>query len=254
MVSKDPLEDSELNEILDTADGEPIRDRFIIYALAFGGLRASAVAHMDESWMDYQNRHVEIPAYQPCSAGRGGDPCSECVKRLELINADPEAVDTYADPLDTWDGQGNSLKARARRYRRYAERPRLGKRRLNSILRDHDGMWFPKSGAGTRPIPIKDDDAWKVLKTWFSAHDSLMVTRQTVGNVVDRIASKSGIQRKVEPHEFRHTYGTRLAELGFSAYEIKDAMGHATLQQAEDYVKMSGRRIDDAFDEKWESA
>lgn len=256
MVSREPLEDTELKQVLETADEEPLRDRLIIYSLAYLGLRASSVAHMTEDWMDYQNHHVEVPAYQPCSAGRGGGPCSECRDRLEKLrcgSVEPLAdvldrVDAYADPNDDY-----SLYARARRYDRYARRNGLGKQTLDRILREREGMWFPKSGSGHRPVPVKDSDTWDILTQWFTAHDSVMVTRQTVGNVVERVASKSGIRRKVHPHEFRHTYGTRLAELGFSAYEIKDAMGHATTAQAEDYIKMSGRRIDDAFSEKWES-
>lgn len=253
MVTREPLEDSELEQILETADGQPIRDRLIIYSLAYLGLRSSALAHMTDEWVDYQRQRVEVPPFQPCTAGRDGGPCSECVKRLELIRTDLDAMDSYADPSDTWDGQGDSLKARARRFHRYARRPGLGVKRLERLLDDYDGMWFPKSGSGHRPVPVKDPDTWELIQRWFGAHDSLMVTRQTVGNVVREVAAKSDVQRKVEPHEFRHTYGTRLAALDFSAYEIKDAMGHATTRQAEDYIRMTGKRIDDAFSDKWES-
>lgn len=256
MVSREPLEDSELKQILETVADEPLRDRVIIHSLAHLGFRAGAVAHMTEDWMDYQNHHVTVPSHQVCSAGRDGGPCSECRNRLERIRCgvtEPLAdvlarVDSYADPSDE-----SSLFARARRYDRYSRRDGLGVQRLNRILREYDGMWFPKSGSGHRPVPVKDSDTWDILTRWFGAHDSVMVTRQTVGNVVRRVASASGIRRKVEPHEFRHTFGTRLAELGFSVHEIKDAMGHATTAQAEDYIKMSGRRLDDAFTEKWES-
>lgn len=272
MVSaREPLEDDELRAVLDAADDhadgymEPLasRDRLIIHALANLGMRASAVAHMTKDWIDFQSRTVSVPPFQPCSAGRDGGPCSECRKRLDLIRADLGDVDpdtpptegprSYADPGDTWAGQPASLYARARRYRRYADRPGLGRVELDRILREHEGMWFPKTGSGHRPIPVKDDRAWSVIQDYFQIRDRMMVTRQTVGNVLRDVARRADLTRQVQPHEMRHTYGTRLAAMDFNIDEIKDAMGHATRSQAEDYVKLAGKRLDNAFSDKWES-
>lgn len=262
MVSdREPLEDSELRELLDAADAhserEPeslaTRDRLFIYALAHLGIRASALAHMTKDWIDFQSRRVTVPPFQRCTSGLGGEPCSECYKRLELLRADPERVDSYASERDTWDGQGSSLKARAERFRRYTNRPGLSKPQLETILADHDGMWFPKSGTGHRPIPVKDDTTWSIIQRYFQFHDTVAVTRQTVGNRLRAIARQSDLTRKVQPHEMRHTYGTRLAAMGFSEHEIADAMGHATTQQARDYVRLKGQRLDNAFSEKWDS-
>ncbi len=262
MVSeREPLEDDELRALLDAADAhadalqEPLasRDRLFIYGLAHIGLRASALAHMTRDWIDFQSRRVVVPPFQSCSSGRGGEPCSECQKRLELIRADPDLVDSYADPADTWDGQPNSLIARAKRFRRYADRRGLSKPELESHLSERDGMWYPKTGSGNRPIPVKDDDTWSAIQDYFQIRDEVAVTRQTVGNVLRDVARKADLTRKVQPHEMRHTYGTRLAAMGFSEHEIADAMGHATTAQARDYVRLAGERLDDAFSEKWES-
>lgn len=256
MVSRSPLEDEELKAVLAAAREESTRDAMIIHVLAHAGLRASAVSHMTADWIDFQRRRITVPPFQTCSAGRRGGPCSECISRLERtrcgetedLDRTLERVDSYAAP-----GDEDSLRARAERADRYARRPGVGRARLNRFREEHRGMWFPKSGSGARPIPVKDDETWNLVTRWFTAHDSVMISRQTVGNIVQRVASESGIRRKVQPHEFRHTFGTRLAALGFSAHEIKDAMGHATTAQAEDYIKLSGRRLDDAFSEKWKS-
>lgn len=268
---REPLEDSELRALLDAADDhadslqEPLasRDRMFVYALAHVGVRASAIAHMTRDWIDFQSRRVTVPPYQICSAGRGGSPCSECQKRLELLRASPEDVDpdtsprdgprSYADPRDTWDGQPNSLYARAKRFQRYARRAGLSRQDLRGFLADHQGMWYPKSGSGHRPVPVKDDTTWSVIKSYFQIRDEVMVTRQTVGNVLRDVARKADLTRQVQPHEMRHTYGTRLAAMGFTEHEIADAMGHATTAQARDYVRLAGERLDDAFTEKWES-
>lgn len=279
MVSeREPLEDAELRSLLDTADRhaeglkEPVatRDRMFIYVLANVGLRASALAHMTRDWIDFQDRQVTVPPYQECTAGRGGSPCSECKRRVDLLRAgytmsrsevhnelekptDGSLWDSYADPKDTRDGQPASLYARARRFQRYADRPGVGRTDLKRILRDHDGMWFPKSGAGHRPVPVKDDDTWSIIQDYFQIRDEVGVTRQTVGNVLTDVARKADLTRSVQPHEMRHTFGTRLAAMDFSEHEIADAMGHATTKQARDYVRLAGKRLDDAFTDKWES-
>lgn len=258
---REPLEDDELRALLDATDAhaerlqEPhaTRNRLFVFGLANLGMRASALAHMTRDWIDYQDHQVTVPPFQTCQSGRDGGPCSECRKRLELLRADPGACDTYADPNDQWSGQPNSLYARTRRKRRYAGRPGLSVDILRDHLAAHDGMWYPKSGSGHRPIPVKDDETWAILTDYFQIRDGVHVTRQTVGNVLRDIARDARLTRKVKPHEMRHTYGTRLAALDFSPAEIKDAMGHSTTSQGEDYVKLAGKRLDDAFSEKWES-
>lgn len=262
MVSaREPLQDDDLRTFLDAADAhadamsepEATRDRMFAYALPNLGMRASALAHMTREWVDFQERTVRVPAFQECTAGRYGEPCSECEKRLELIRDDPDAVDTYADHSDRRAGQASNLYARARRFKRYADREGLNARLLDGFLDEHTGMWFPKTGRGHRPIPVKDDDTWDLISHYFQFHDEVMVTRQTVGNVVDRVARRSDLRRQVLPHELRHTYGTRLAAMEFTSYEIRDAMGHKTIKQAEDYIRIAGKRLDDAFATKWES-
>lgn len=280
MVSeREPLEDDELRELLDAADRhaedlrEPTatRDRMFIYVLANVGLRSSALAHMTRDWIDFQDRQVTVPPYQDCNSGRGGGPCSECVQRLDLLRAGyamsrgevhrelakpvgGSMWNSYADPGDTTvDDRPASLYGRARRFDRYARRPGVGRSDLKRFLREKDGMWFPKSGSGHRPVPVKDDTTWEIIQDYFQMCDDVAVTRQTVGNVLGDVARKADLTRSVKPHEMRHTFGTRMAAMDFDAYEIKDAMGHATIAQAEDYIRLAGKRLSDAFSDKWES-
>jgi hypothetical protein len=42
-----------------------------------------------------------------------------------------------------------------------------------------------------------------------------------------------------------------LARKGFDRFEIKAAMGHSRVEQADDYIDLSGRETIEAFDDKW---
>ena len=42
------------------------------------GLRAGEILHLSESWIDWRNRMIDIPAYDPCTRGDDGGPCGYC--------------------------------------------------------------------------------------------------------------------------------------------------------------------------------
>jgi integrase len=52
-------------------------------------------------------------------------------------------------------------------------------------------------------------------------------------------------------HDLRDTFGTRLALKDFNAHEIKSVMGHSSIEQAVDYIELSGVATTKAMEEKW---
>jgi integrase len=110
--------------------------------------------------------------------------------------------------------------------------------------------WTPKSENGNRTIPVRDEDTIRILKNYFKIHDNVC-GQNTVTSRVKSIADRAGLERKVTPHDLRDTYGTRLALKGFSPYDIRDLMGHANLEQALDYIKLSGAQVHRQYDDLW---
>jgi len=53
--------------------------------------------------------------------------------------------------------------------------------------------------------------------------------------------------REINPHAWRHTFGTRLVDNGMDLDEVRDAMGHASINSTELYVHLSGERIRDGL-------
>lgn len=234
---------------LDTAGNPSELDRFVQAAkqgspfeevcalgLPYTGLRCSAFAHMDESWLTVENGElrIDVPYFQECTLGstddgegKGGDttetgvPCGKCKDRV-------------IGEREKW---------------------------LPEALPDGGDCWLPKSEAGTkgRIIPVADENAARATRNWFNTHDKIG-TAGSVRNAVKRVAKRAGIfiegEEKNEndwpcPHDLRDTYGHLLARKGFDRFEIKAAMGHSRVEQADDYIDLSGRETIEAFDDKW---
>ncbi|MDS0297115.1 tyrosine-type recombinase/integrase [Halogeometricum luteum] len=192
MVSweREPLEETELAELLDAADEFDSKHSLVIYTLAYTGMRASELAHMTRDWIHFQDGEIRIPPEETCDRGC----CS-----------------------------------------------------------DDDGVWTPKTAEGARRIPLRDERTRQLLRWWFAESDTLGMSRMTLYRRVRDVAAETGITKKVTPHVLRHTFGTRLAAQDFTASAIQSAMGHADLETSQKYIKFSGRRLHEEFDEKWRS-
>jgi len=213
--------------------GPPLEELIGLVALD-SGLRASAIAHLSSDWIQPHGESflLDVPKFQKCtlgvdSSGKGGDttkggvPCYDCKKR-------PTNQDWLPDRLP-----------------------------------DGGDCWRPKSEAGYkgRTIPIKENDTQQILLSYFDLND-IVASRGTVCNRVKNIARRAGIEeitvdengvKQFWPttHDLRDTYGNRLARKGFDRFEIMATMGHASVEQAQDYIDLSGRETEAAFDEKW---
>lgn len=228
-------EKTEYEKFREAAKSGTPKEELIGLTLLDTGLRCSAMAHMRGSWIEQQDDVliIDIPPYERCIVGtseRGsggdrtetGEPCWFCETRK---SADKDWL-----PPD-------------------------------HKLPDGGDCWHPKTEAGWkgRQLPIKETDAQNIIETYFSIYDCVG-GQNSVRSIVKRIAKRAGIfepgadgeQDWPTPHDLRDTYGTQLALMGFNRDEIKNPMGHASIEQADDYIKMSGIEATEAFDEKWD--
>jgi len=115
------------------------------------------------------------------------------------------------------------------------------------------GIWKPKTFEAVRSIPIVPE-AEQILKKFFSNHKKIIDLIPSRGSAyyrIRRIARRARIKHPVFPHVARGTFATLLARKGFNAFELTSTMGWRSIKTAQDYIKLSGAAVKQAFKEKW---
>lgn len=60
---------------------DPVERQEALYIAFVGGrlgLRAGELLHLDHEWIDWRNRMIDIPEYDPCTGGEDGGVCGYC--------------------------------------------------------------------------------------------------------------------------------------------------------------------------------
>lgn len=134
---------------------------------------------------------------------------------------------------------------------------------------------YPKSPAAERLVPVGDDlwpRLWAHIQTikrggllftapkggsllyptwrarvWIPAiHGRQEYVRRQGHQAKDAIPGAGLADPQPTPHDLRHTFGTRLADNGVGAHEIKKLMGHEKLDATERYLHAGEGRFDKA--------
>ncbi|MCD6459519.1 tyrosine recombinase XerD [bacterium] len=87
----------------------------------------------------------------------------------------------------------------------------------------------------------------------FSANDYLFVTstgkrlsRVSVWNIVKKIAKKVGLNDKIYPHVFRHSFATHLLERGADLRVVQQLLGHSDISTTQIYTYVDKKRLKSA--------
>ncbi|HKF98930.1 MAG TPA: tyrosine-type recombinase/integrase [Steroidobacteraceae bacterium] len=110
------------------------------------------------------------------------------------------------------------------------ETPKHGARRLDvspqlaAVLDAHTAALRKVLGLDGKPLSglLFPSQAWTMLDA------------RNVRRLLDRLATDSGLDRKLGPHDLRHTYGSQLTAAGIPPQYIQAQMGHASIQMTID--------------------
>lgn len=75
------------------------------------------------------------------------------------------------------------------------------------------------------------------------------LTRAMIFTIIRRLAAASGLEKKISPHTFRHSFATHLLENGADLRAIQQMLGHESITTTEIYVHLDRSHLRKVMEE-----
>lgn len=83
----------------------------------------------------------------------------------------------------------------------------------------------------------------------FLSRNGGKITRAMIFTIVKNVSAKAGIDKKISPHTFRHSFATHLLENGADLRTIQVLMGHESISTTEIYTHLDNKHLKKVMEE-----
>jgi integrase/recombinase XerD len=136
---------------------------------------------------------------------------------------------------------------------------------LDTDRLDLPGLQVRVIGKGNRErrVPMGEEARERIhaylagpREAWTAGHPSAAVfvsqrgarlARESVWRLVRRWAAAAGVEARVTPHTFRHSFATHLLEGGADLRVVQTLLGHASISTTQLYTHLTGERLREVY-------
>jgi integrase len=174
---------------------------FILRVIGELGLRPGELAHLKESWVDFDEQEIAIPEQESCTKGRDNGPCGYCKKRAKSIAKHHDDISYEKAVVSRW-------------------QPKSGPR----------GVWFGW-----------DDELFDLLDEYLSLNGEYQHSRVSVNRRISRVARVNARldEEDVYPAALRAHAALLHARKGVRAPHLMEYMGWSKVDPAVECIRMT---------------
>lgn len=143
---REPLEEPEMESLLETAGDLDLELEFTVRGLIYTGMRASEFAHMRSDWVDWQSEEVRVPM----SDGDWSPKTHHAARTIPI--RDPDTIRVMREYFKRNEAVGVTRKAIYERVVKVANQTEIPKKITPHVLRHTYGTMIARKGATAQYI------------------------------------------------------------------------------------------------------